>query len=61
MAVLATALTALLAVAASASAALPDYSGGAYQILAPGAEGGLLPGPYSGDQAKLYDALTPLQ
>jgi acyl-homoserine lactone acylase PvdQ len=51
---------ALGAVRASAES-LPDFSGGAYQILAPGEEGGLAPGPFSGDQAALYDALTPLQ
>lgn len=60
-AVLVAALLGALGLAQSAWATLPDYSGGAFQILAPGAEGGLLPGPYSGDQAKLYDALTPLE
>jgi acyl-homoserine lactone acylase PvdQ len=40
---------------------LKDFSGGAFQILAPGEEGGLAPGPFSGDQAALYDALTPLK
>jgi len=51
----------LLALGASAArAALPDYSGGAFQILAPGEEGGLFPGPYSSDQAALYDSLTPV-
>jgi acyl-homoserine lactone acylase PvdQ len=58
----------LLALGASASAALgaesEDFSGGAYQILAPG-EGGFPPpaGAESSttDQGKLYDALTPLQ
>jgi acyl-homoserine lactone acylase PvdQ len=52
----------LAALGASAAYATPaDYSGGAFQILAPGEEGGLLPGPFSGDQAALYDALTPLK
>ncbi len=36
-----------------------DDSGGAYQILAPGAEGAVSAGPYSTDQGQLYSALTP--
>jgi len=47
--------------AASAGAeppALSDRSGPAFQILAPGEEGGLFPGEFSSDQGKLYDALT---
>jgi acyl-homoserine lactone acylase PvdQ len=57
---------ALLALAStSALAAEPeDFSGGAYQILAPG-EGGFPPPAgaeaSTTDQGKLYDALTPLQ
>src|SRR5271157_787814 len=50
----------LTAFSAASASALTDLSGGAYQILAPGAEGGLYPGPFSSDQAALYDALTPL-
>jgi len=46
---------------ASAAPELVDLSGPAFQILAPGEEGGLSPGPYSSDQAALYDALTPLK
>ncbi len=46
---------------APAGAAVTDLSGGAYQILAPGEEGGLVPGPFSGDQAELYNKLTRLQ
>lgn len=54
-------LTGLAAAPAGASVAVPkDDSGGAFQILAPGAEGGLFTGPYSSDQALLYDKLTPL-
>jgi acyl-homoserine lactone acylase PvdQ len=41
-----------------ASAAVTDLSGGAFQILAPGEEGGAEPGPYSSDQAELYNRLT---
>ncbi len=50
--------------AAPAGATTPpliDMSGGAYQILAPGAEGGKSPGKHSTDQGKLYNALTPKQ
>jgi acyl-homoserine lactone acylase PvdQ len=52
----------MLLCAASAGAAPPplvDLSGPAFQILAPGAEGGLTPGPFSTDQGVLYDKLTP--
>lgn len=58
------AFAALAALTAAGAEALPegvtlnDYSGGAYQILAPGEEGGLKPGPYSTDQGELYNALT---
>jgi acyl-homoserine lactone acylase PvdQ len=45
--------------AAGASEPLVDLSGPAFQILAPGQEGGPTPGPFSTDQGKLYDALTP--
>ena len=55
---------ALTATCASTASATPpelvDLSGPAFQILAPGEEGGLFPGPHSGDQVPLYDALTPL-
>jgi acyl-homoserine lactone acylase PvdQ len=47
--------------AAPVSAAPTDLSGGAFQILAPGAEGGLAVGKHSTDQGKLYDKLTPLR
>ncbi|HEX5223979.1 MAG TPA: penicillin acylase family protein [Solirubrobacteraceae bacterium] len=51
----------LFATSASAAEIGTDYSGGAFQILAPGAEGGFFIGPFSTDQGTLYDALTPLQ
>jgi acyl-homoserine lactone acylase PvdQ len=38
-----------------------DYAGQAYNILAPGESGGIPADAHSTDQAKLYDALTPLQ
>ena len=48
--------------ASGASAAeLSDFSGGAFQILAPGEEGGFSPGPFATDQGKLYDNLTPFK
>jgi acyl-homoserine lactone acylase PvdQ len=47
--------------AASASASVEDFSGPAYQILAPGEEGGIVAGPFSSDQGELYNKLTPLQ
>jgi len=46
--------------AASASASVEDFSGPAYQILAPGEEGGIVAGPFSSDQGELYNKLTPL-
>jgi acyl-homoserine lactone acylase PvdQ len=53
----------LLALGATPAGATPpaltDLSGPAFQILAPGEEGGLVPGEFSTDQGKLYDALTP--
>jgi acyl-homoserine lactone acylase PvdQ len=52
------ALLALWVVPAGATE-LEDFSGGAFQILPPGAEGGEAPGKYSTDQAKLYEKLTP--
>jgi hypothetical protein len=54
-------LAALAAAPASAAPELVDLFGPAFQILAPGEEGGLFPGPYSADQALLYDALTPVK
>jgi len=57
--VLATLVVALL-VAAPAGAQV-DYSGPAFDILAPGEFGGVPPNQYSTDQGQLYDALTPLQ
>ena len=51
----------LLTLGASQAAAQDDFSGPAYQILAPG-EYGAIPGTVnSTDQGMLYDALTPLQ
>ncbi len=49
------------AVPASSSAlpAVQDYAGQAYNILAPGEDGGLPATANSTDQARLYDALTP--
>ncbi len=47
--------------AAPAGATISDLSGGAFQILAPGEEGGLQPGPFSSDQAELYNRLTRAQ
>ncbi len=44
---------------AAVTPSLEDFSGGAYQILPPGAEGGLEEGVYARDQAKLYEKLTP--
>jgi len=54
----------LMAVGAAPAGAVGpfgDRSGQAFQILAPGEEGGISAGPFSTDQGKLYDALTPLQ
>jgi acyl-homoserine lactone acylase PvdQ len=45
----------------AAATPLPDYSGSAYQILAPGEYGGLPPNTNSFDQGILYNELTPLQ
>ena len=46
-------------VAAAEGGEYGDLSGQAWQILAPGAEGGLIPGEYSFDQAAIYNSLTP--
>ena len=48
----------MLTLGAASASALEDFSGGAYQILAPGAEGNIVPGPFSNDQGTLYDKLT---
>ena len=53
-------VVAILLIAASAQARV-DYSGAAYNILAPGEFGGVPTNQYSTDQGQLYDALTPLQ
>ena len=53
-------LVAVLIIAAPVQARV-DYSGPAYNILAPGEYGGLPTNEYSTDQGKLYNALTPLQ
>ncbi|MBA3807190.1 MAG: penicillin acylase family protein [Solirubrobacterales bacterium] len=50
---------ALLALGAAPASALVDLSGPAFQILAPGEDGGLPPTQFSTDQGMLYDALTP--
>ncbi len=55
-----TALITILLVAAPAGARV-DFSGPAFNILAPGEFGGLPANQYSTDQGQLYDALTPLQ
>jgi acyl-homoserine lactone acylase PvdQ len=49
----------LLALGAAPASALIDLSGPAFQILAPGEDGGLPPTQFSTDQGMLYDALTP--
>ena len=54
------ALIATLLIAIPAQART-DYSGQAYNILAPGEWGGLPANQYSTDQGQLYDDLTPLQ
>src|SRR5438445_9363391 len=51
----------LSALGASGAAALEDFSGPAFQILAPGEDGSLVPTEHSSDQGVLYDALTPRQ
>jgi acyl-homoserine lactone acylase PvdQ len=53
-------LPALSAAPASAAPELLDFSGPAFQILAPGEDGGLNATQYSTDQGKLYNALTGL-
>jgi acyl-homoserine lactone acylase PvdQ len=50
-----------VALAASPVTAQTDFSGPAFQILAPGEDGGLPATVNSTDQGMLYDALTPLQ
>jgi len=45
----------------SPAGARVDFSGPAFNILAPGQFGGVPANQYSTDQGKLYDALTPLQ
>jgi acyl-homoserine lactone acylase PvdQ len=57
---LAATVVSILLLAAPAGARL-DFSGPAFNILAPGQFGGLPANQYSTDQGKLYDALTPLQ
>lgn len=54
---------ALTAFAASPAAAKTDYAapGLAWNVLAPGEHGGLLPDALNVDQGKMYDALTPLR
>ena len=50
----------LVALGAASAAAYVDYSGPAYQILAPG-EAGSPSSEFAADQGKLYDALTGLK
>jgi acyl-homoserine lactone acylase PvdQ len=54
----------LIALAATPASAAPpelsDFSGGAFQILAPGEDGSFLATQYSTDQGKLYNHLTAL-
>ena len=56
--VIATLVSVVLSVAPAG--ARVDFSGPAFNILAPGEFGGLPASPFSTDQAQLYDALTPL-
>jgi len=51
-------LIALGATPASATPVLTDFSGPAFQILAPGEDGGSAPTQYSTDQGALYNHLT---
>jgi acyl-homoserine lactone acylase PvdQ len=51
----------LAALGAAPAGAFTDLSGGAFQILAPGEEGGYPPNAFSTDQGVLYNALTSLQ
>ncbi len=51
----------VLALGATPAGAYVDLSGPAYQILAPGEEGGLPPNAFSTDQGELYDNLTHLR
>src|SRR5271167_2087333 len=53
--------SAVLGSVAAPAVAKLDYSGAAYQILAPGEYGAIPPTVNSTDQGTLYDALTPLQ
>ena len=50
-----------VALAGSPAVAQTDFSGPAFQILAPGEDGGLPATVNSTDQGMLYDRLTPLQ
>mgnify|MGYP001018558937 CR=1 FL=1 len=51
----------LVAAPATASAAKTDFAGSAFNVLVPGESGGIPADANSTDQAKLYDALTPLR
>jgi acyl-homoserine lactone acylase PvdQ len=58
-AILVAAIASLALSAGAASAeTLEDFSGPAFQILAPGEDGTTFPDSFSTDQGKLYDALT---
>jgi acyl-homoserine lactone acylase PvdQ len=50
-----------VALGAATAGAFTDYSGGAFQILAPGEEGNPVPHEFATDQLLLYDKLTPKQ
>jgi acyl-homoserine lactone acylase PvdQ len=50
-----------LALYATPARAVTDLAGPAFQILAPGEEGGLPPNEFSTDQGVLYNKLTPLR
>ena len=50
-----------IAILPAAASARTDFASQAFQVLAPGADGGLPTTAHSTDQAALYDALTPLR
>ena len=51
----------LVALAATPASAVTDFSGSAFQILAPGEEGNLPPNAFSTDQGILYNRLSSVQ
>ena len=50
----------LLMAQAARAASAPDFAGDAWDVLPPGQDGNIVPGPHSVDQIPLYDGLTPL-